>query len=121
MNRQDIFEKAVKGLASQDFEQSRAGPTACLYRGPEGRRCAIGWCIPDGHYFKNMEGKSVSSDAVLPVFGLVAAKDREDVIFLERLQEIHDNALSQAVMVKRLIAFGERNGLNPVKELGQYA
>lgn len=60
MTEQQAFERAVAGLASQGFTCSSEpnpdywvgvdDPTArvrCLYNGPDGRHCAVGWLIAD--------------------------------------------------------------------------
>lgn len=58
----------------------------CLYRNPNGRRCAAGQCIPDKEYYPEMENETVT--------GLI----KKDYIFdgyntdvLSALQTAHDN------------------------------
>ena len=61
MNRQEMFDAAVKGLASQEFARSEHPrskyPTlvGCAYRGFEGRKCAVGWLISDDKYYPELE------------------------------------------------------------------
>lgn len=45
MTRQEIFDKVYLGLKSQGFRQS-INNYQCVYRGPYGRRCAIGHLMP---------------------------------------------------------------------------
>jgi hypothetical protein len=33
----------------------------CLYRGPEGKRCVVGWLIPDNEYQKTFEGNTIDN------------------------------------------------------------
>ena len=44
---QELFDTAVRGLASQKWKQSINVQKDCLLRGPNNRMCAIGWCMDD--------------------------------------------------------------------------
>lgn len=44
MTPQEAFDKAARGLKSQGFRRSADG-MGCLYNGPEGRHCAVGWLL----------------------------------------------------------------------------
>ena len=46
---QSVFNTAYLGLASQGFEKSTLG-LGCKFRGMNGRKCALGWLIPDTEY-----------------------------------------------------------------------
>lgn len=57
MTLQEMFNKAYLGLAGQKFEKSsKAG--VCLYRGPDGKKCAVGHLIDDAHYTEELEHKA---------------------------------------------------------------
>ena len=60
MNNQEFFDKTMEHLRKQGV-QSRGEASCCLYRGPEGTRCAIGFHIPDEMYKWGMEGKCVGN------------------------------------------------------------
>lgn len=61
MTPQEIFDKVATHLLTQNAKsKDPKGPT-CLYRGPEGRTCAIGHLIPDEVYAKGMEGSAFSN------------------------------------------------------------
>ncbi|MBB5408567.1 hypothetical protein HDG34_002504 [Paraburkholderia sp. HC6.4b] len=67
----------------------------CSYRAPDGRRCPVGWLIPDEEYRECFEGKRA---AILPMFARDAGCSPTFVAFLEgherlltHLQYIHDN------------------------------
>ena len=60
----------------------------CVYRGPNGTKCAIGCLIPDNLYRKGMEGDSAS--AVVSGLGWEL-----DLQLVDCIQEAHDNLLSQ--------------------------
>ena len=59
MNNQEFFDKTMEHLRKQGVRSARG--TSCLYRGPEGTRCAIGFHIPDDMYNLRMEGAGVSN------------------------------------------------------------
>jgi len=60
MEKNKIFEKAVNGLAKQNFKQSMVGHH-CRYRGPGWLKCAIGHLIPNKKYRIWMEGRTIQS------------------------------------------------------------
>jgi len=101
MTLQDYFTKAYHGLASQGFVKSSEGGR-CLYRGPNGLKCAIGHCIPDDEYRSSFEGGSASH--VLNIDNAFGWK-------LNRLQICHDDAQSSEDMKSRLLAFAKHYGL----------
>ncbi len=100
MNRQEIFDTVAKHLLTQN-RQSVTLICTCLYRGPEGLKCAIGCLIPDELYKPAIERH--------PVFSLICKPERlgytqqqqadlaklgftkDNELFLTRLQKIHDN------------------------------
>jgi len=45
-DKQEMFNAAYIDLAGQGFERSVNGGI-CLYRGPNGTKCAIGYCLSD--------------------------------------------------------------------------
>lgn len=95
--KQEVFDAAVKGLASQGFQQSMAdleaiGKVGCAYRGSDGLRCAVGHLIPDSIYTSEMEDMRAS--ALLGKYPEVSALFSEDISreFLDALQWCHDTA-----------------------------
>lgn len=54
MNNQKIFDKVVTHLLTQG-RRSVSWNGNCQYRGPEGRKCAIGCLIPDQYYHKSLD------------------------------------------------------------------
>jgi hypothetical protein len=89
LNKQEAFDKAVKGIILQGGP-SREG-TGCLYRGPDGKKCAIGHLIPDELYDPDMEGRGMSIHAFTK-FAAILGWNESDIKFLSGLQETHDNA-----------------------------
>jgi len=94
MSKQEMFEKAVKGLREQKaFSMTQAGGY-CVYRGPDGTKCAMGMLIPDELYSTEMEHTTAAGAYTMRLH----AMDSEDSIdtetwrYLNRMQkELHDN------------------------------
>lgn len=102
--RQEIFDIAYRGLASQGFEKSVDGAgwyPLCRYRGYNGRRCAIGWCIPDEKYNGDIEGTAADGDQVRRAAGI----RKRDIKFAKDLQGIHDDSRYPFELKKALAEF----------------
>ena len=93
MTTQEAFDKSVTALLKQN-KKSEDG-RKCMYRGPEGRKCAIGHLIPDSIYDPSMERKGVN---VLRYEFPEVADLLEDVNIelLNQLQLIHDTTPPKA-------------------------
>ena len=122
--RTAILKQVAEGLKLQgrqskvpfyDFNPDGLG--VCRYRGPEGRKCAVGQLIPDGAYSPEIEGAALSciqayvadpdrfkrrlpvekrEKRIAGVEALIRALkasdvQRDDWGFLETLQRSHDN------------------------------
>lgn len=63
----------------------------CLYRGPEGKKCAIGMFIPDNLYAERMEEDGLISKIIrtYPKVKYVLPLDLDGLLLL---QEVHDNS-----------------------------
>ena len=116
MTNQEILNKAVKGLASQGFERSMwpDGKPGCAYHGDKGRKCAVGWLIPDEKYEARIEGRGVYDVRLL--LGLSEFND-DQVPFLEQLQLAHDRAPLPETMKMYLSAVCARYELTVPEEL----
>jgi hypothetical protein len=110
MTPQQAFTAAVCGLASQNWERSTRphpiGINACRYRGDDGRRCAVGWLIPDELYTEEMEGEA--ADGVADLLGVT---DRALVVLLEDMQDTHDTSRSYLSMREHFKRIADRYGL----------
>lgn len=109
LTRQEMFDKAWIGLKSQGFEQSldEDGDT-CVYRGEAGRKCAIGWCIPDDKYHVGLEKQSPFNSGELRRAAGIADADAR---FASELQGVHDNSRSPAEMLLQIRAFAAEHNL----------
>lgn len=109
---QQQFDQAYRGLASQGFERSTdANTDACLYRGPDGRRCAVGHLLPDHLYREeiNTHGLDTLTEDFEIARHLHVVGENGDLIpeifdFLRRLQAAHDGNTAGEEM-KRELAF----------------
>jgi hypothetical protein len=59
MTPQEIFEKVLEGISSQGYKKSESITGRCMYRGPNGLKCAAGHLIPDEMYNPMMESKGI--------------------------------------------------------------
>lgn len=94
MNRQQIFDTVVSKLLIQG--QNSVDEVVCRYRGPEGRKCAIGHLIPDELYNPDFETRSI--DMILEDEKLsknLPSWMFEEKDFLYRLQAMHDDEISE--------------------------
>ncbi len=87
--KQDFFNRAVAGLASQGFARSQS-EGMCKYRGPDGKRCALGHLIADEVYQKNWD---LTGSLVKPLEAVLGfAPGPHDARFFDQLQQAHDNS-----------------------------
>lgn len=84
---QEIFDEVVTGLFEQGGPARSPDSKMCLYRAPDGRKCAFGLLIPDSAYEPLMEGNN--AEAVIRHFN-VGEYSREQIELVTILQEAHD-------------------------------
>ncbi len=112
MNRQEFFNKAYLGLASQGFVRSTTGGAfapGCQYRleTQDGvLKCAIGHCIPDELYTPEMEATTLRM--VLEAMGI---RGDDDYVFARDLQSAHDTARSPKSMEYSLQRIARKHNL----------
>jgi hypothetical protein len=91
MTLQEVFNKVVTHMLTQ-MKQAAGPDRVCMYRAPDGTKCAIGCLIQDEDYNPRMEGRTVyalNSLNMLPDY-LVDLKVSSPH-FLAELQTIHDS------------------------------
>jgi hypothetical protein len=106
---QEMFDTMVRGLASQGWERSLASvemSDRCAYRGDEGRKCAVGWLIPDEAYRPEMEG--------WPVLHVLeeCAVPSSMAYWIRRAQLEHDTRFGCLNMRGRFQALADRLGFD---------
>ena len=93
MTRQEIFDKVVAHFAVQ--REAAAEDGVCMYRTPDGRKCAIGALIPDEVYSQRLEDKSVGALLLeFPDIMRASGLSEGDLCFLFALQDVHDGCAS---------------------------
>lgn len=105
LTMQEIFDKVVNHMLTQGKRSAVQRPyltsQACLYRGPDGLKCAVGCLIPDSEYSTAFDDPDINTGvaqllAVMPKFGSalreggVDTDDRRIVSMLASLQNVHD-------------------------------
>jgi hypothetical protein len=82
---QMIFNTVYTHLIKQGGPSTIRG--ACMYRGQNGRMCAVGFMIPDDVYEENMEGTNALS---LIAHTPKLAHLTPHMMLLRKMQQIHD-------------------------------
>ena len=92
VTRQMVYDRVKKHLLDQNV-RSVDGTGRCMYRGPEGRMCALGCLIPDSRYAPSLEafGSPYSSEIQMAIFGRPTTNLGGAMMrLLKYLQAIHD-------------------------------
>ncbi|WP_233866755.1 hypothetical protein [Paraburkholderia adhaesiva] len=55
LRKQGVFNFVAEQLLHQNARAMAPGTAKCMYRAPDGRRCAIGWLMPDEVYRSRLE------------------------------------------------------------------
>lgn len=91
---QEIFDKVVGHLRDQGKKSSLCtnDGVTCLYRHPEGLKCAAGCLMKDEYYYQAIEGKNVESWIVQDILKVSGVDMDDDNIFslVKELQSFHD-------------------------------
>ena len=89
----EVIKLTLDHLADQGCTSYDSFNHECLYRGPEGTKCAVGFWISDDEYEPRLEGAGVVDlIKVLPPCPLKDFLTRHQTI-LSELQEFHDSFL----------------------------
>jgi hypothetical protein len=87
MTNQEIVNFVAEKLRAQNG--SSTSHCGCAYRGENGRRCAVGWLIPDELYKPFMENEVVTQPIVRDVLKQLVSD--EQIKLLIDLQDAHDS------------------------------
>ena len=85
---QEVFDIVVNHLVTQR-RPAYTDLSGCMYRAPDGLRCAVGALIPDNLYDPEFEGSTADS-VIQNLFNEDLADWREHKGLLLALQEVHD-------------------------------
>jgi hypothetical protein len=86
-SEQEIFDFVVNHLRAQRVPS--ANSTGCMYRGPNGTKCAVGCLIPDAFYKPHIEHKAAHASEVKAILKEIGYNGHE-IYFIGALQRIHD-------------------------------
>lgn len=89
MNRQEVFNTVYRHLLAQGCKSLDATFENCLYRGPNGLKCAAGVLIKDEFYHKGLEGRSACSLSVSSALRASGVHEGDLEMVLD-LQATHD-------------------------------
>ncbi|WP_028210747.1 hypothetical protein [Paraburkholderia mimosarum] len=115
LETQGVFDYVVSHLLPQNAQATAPGSAKCMYRAPDGKRCAVGWLIPDDVYSPAFEFIGVRDLAAA-----LAARDYgrrfAEFLFahmplLRELQGVHD-ARAPHEWPAALRAIAQHHGLN---------
>lgn len=84
MNAQEIFDTVVTHLRNQGCKAKDMYSGQCMYRAPNGLKCAAGCLISDDEYIHAMEGRGFE--------WIVPTRLIEHTTLIADLQEIHDGS-----------------------------
>lgn len=87
---QELFDMVAGHLLRQ--AKMSKNLARCLYRGPEGLKCAVGCLISDENYKVSLEGLRIHDTRPEVEKSLGRNLAYMEVCLLSRLQEIHDGA-----------------------------
>lgn len=98
LSDQEIFTKVKNHLLTQNCKsynpniKARDGNSQCLYRGPNGTKCALGCLINDAYYSPDFEQNNISEfrEAMLASGIYIGATDCSTYRLLHELQCLHD-------------------------------
>lgn len=119
MTTQEAYEAIREYFSRPDAVLARDEYGDCLYRTPEGNKCAVGCLIPDEVYTPDMEGVGIDSlldcgeRPVRPLCQTLAGVDRH---FLSAAQESHDGAEDVESFLADLDWLAQRYGLDVVTD-----
>lgn len=94
ITNQQVLNTVVTNLRKQgerSFDIDFEGREVCLYRGPNGVKCAAGHLMPDKLYDKSWERQAICDLIHDYTYEELFGDDVEDITLVEELQNIHDS------------------------------
>ena len=90
----ELFDRVAEHLLKQNAKSiSNTDGNKCLYRGPNGLKCAVGFLITDEAYSGDIEDKHSDTPEVRAALIKSGIKlDLDTIGMLSGLQNIHDSA-----------------------------
>lgn len=115
MTNQEIFDKVSEFLIKQG--KPCITDNGCVYRGPDGLKCAVGCVLPDELYQPGMDSDDVDIRAIWWKYPEVAEYfGRGKLPLLEALQQVHDGWPyhgSTETFARQMLDIARTFGLSP--------
>lgn len=109
--RQEMFNRAWKGLKAQGFERALTDDDRCVYLTADGKRCAWGHVDPEGTTREDVPNGASVYKLNHKGLGLAACLFNGDLEWADRLQRVHDAGNTPEAMRASLVEFADRHGL----------
>jgi hypothetical protein len=117
MTPQQVFDSVVYPLIAQNARATGDDGVRCMYRAPDGRRCAIGWVMPDDVYHKTLEFmgiRHIAPQLLNTNYGDAYARFLyRHMDLLRALQDMHDARYPEE-WPRCLRAIAKQHGLDPI-------
>ena len=112
MDMQELFNKAVGGIYNQgkpSYQPSMGSDAGvCMYRGPEGVKCAVGFIIDDEFYYERLEHSTVEAVEVTEAVNASIGRGitESEKVMMMRIQNVHGVMVSRYGVTSLSSAFG---------------
>lgn len=122
-NEQEVFDHIWNYFLDPNHDRGVNEMGDCVYRAPDGSKCAFGCLLEDGDYDSLMEGRSASE--IVEAFDLDSTCFSPEVSweFLDEMQTAHDSNLNKETMYSSFIHVAKQWNLsvysNPFEGAGQ--
>jgi hypothetical protein len=103
LSKQEMFDMAVRGLASQDWQRCWHDSCGCVYSF-KGKHCAWGWVDTSIQVYSYGTVEQLRRNKI----GVAADLDDEHLIFALQLQSAHDKAEIPEEMINNLQALADK-------------
>lgn len=98
---QEMFDISVSGLLKQNKKSKSEDGHACLYRAPDGSKCAAGLLIPDESYDEKFESHACLTD--MEIKDLMFDYSIQRISTLEKLREaIGIDTIEKQELIRKL-------------------
>ncbi len=112
-SKQEIFEYVIKFLIKQGKRSYDGNNSGCMYRNPEGLKCAVGCLLSDKVYSPKMETKRINF--IIEYYKKIPKYIKDNKEFLMYLQYFHDDAKSwniNGLKKEEIIYFAKFHGIS---------
>lgn len=110
---QEVFDQAVAGIVKQGAQSREGHDGKCLYRGPNGLKCAAGWLMSDDEYTPGFDLGQYGTGGSWPKMVRSKLVPNSHAGLIAELQTAHDSGYNEMTIVYRALRnVAERAGLD---------